>query len=205
MGSLLVALTSGLLLAGVPVWWRLRSVRREAEGNPLEAADLILVLGRRLAEDRPTDVFVARLAHAEALWRRGVAARILVAGGLTSGATHGEAEAGARWLLERGVDSAAVFTEGRSQHTLENLFNVREQVRAEGWSRVIVVSDPLHLARARACAEGLGLAVQCAPAPGCPPRPRSFSWWQRALLEAFLLHWYHTGLLYSRLLKYEFA
>lgn len=199
LGSLLLALGSGALLIGLPVIWRLRAVRREAKGDSVEAADLILVLGRRLELDQPSPVFQARLAHGEALWRRGVAPRILIAGGLTGGASRSEAEVGAAWLQARGVPFEALLVEDRSQHTLENLFNVREQLRAKSWSRVLLVSDPLHLARARACAQGLGIWVECAPAVGCPPTPRSFGWWRRALMEAFLLHWYHTGMVYTRL------
>lgn len=200
MGSLLLALASGALLMGLPVLWRLRTVWREAEGSPETATDLILVLGRRLDHDQPSQVFQARLAHGEALWRRGIAPRILVAGGLTAGASRSEAEVGAAWLLARGVPPEAILVEDRSQHTLENLFNVRESLRLEGWSTLLLVSDPLHLARARACAQGLGLTVSCAPAPACPPEPNSFAWWRRALMEAFLLHWYHTGMAYSRLI-----
>ena len=61
-----------------------------------------------------------------------MAPRILVAGGLTVGASRSEAEVGAAWLRARGVSEDAILVEDRSQHTLENLFNVRELLRAEG-------------------------------------------------------------------------
>lgn len=199
--SLLLALGSGVLLAGLPVVWRLRTVRREAATQPGEPGDVILVLGRQLQQDQPSPVFQARLAHGADLWRQGLAPRILVAGGFTATATRSEAEVGAAWLQQQGIPPETVITEDRSQHTLENLFNVREQVKANGWSKLILVSDPLHLARAKACATGLGLAVECAPAQACPPKPNSLAWWRRAWSEAFLLHWYHTGMLYSRLLR----
>jgi uncharacterized SAM-binding protein YcdF (DUF218 family) len=203
LASILLASGSTVLLLGLPVWARLRPVLRDAGGDPLEPADAILVLGRRLEGDRLTAVFEARLAHAEALWRQGLAPRILVAGGTTGRATRSEAEAGRGWLAARGVPPGAILLEDRSQHTLENLFNVRAHLRAEGWRTLLVVSDPLHLARARATARGLGLEVRCSPAPGCPPAPGNLAWWRRAVLEAFFLHWYHTGLLYSRLIRSE--
>jgi len=56
-------------------------------------------------------------------------------------------------------------------------------------------------ARARATAQGLDLDVRCSPAQESPPAPGSFAWWRRAALEAFLLHWYHTGMVYSRLIR----
>lgn len=198
LASFLLAVAGGALLLGLPVLWRLRRVLREAEGDPVQSADLILVLGRRLQEDRPTAIFEARLAHAADLWRRGLAPRIIVAGGTTGRATLSEAAVGRGWLIAVGVPPGSVLTEDQSQHTLENLFHVRKTLRAEGWSTSILVSDALHLARAGAVAEGLGLRVLRSAAPGCPPLRGGWGWFHRAVSEAFLLHWYHTGMAYSR-------
>jgi uncharacterized SAM-binding protein YcdF (DUF218 family) len=201
LASFLLASGSTLLLLGLPVWWRMPRVLREAGGHPMEPADLILVLGRRLEGDRLTPMFQARLAHAADLWERGLAPRILVAGGRTGRATLSEAEAGRAWLRERGIPDGALETEDQSQHTLENLFHVRRALRAGGRSEILLVSDGLHLSRAGALAAGLGLRVRCSPAPGCPPGPGTVRWYRRAAVEAFLLHWDHTGLLYSRLIR----
>lgn len=198
--SFALAASGAVLLLGLPVAWTLRTVLAGAAGPEPGAADVILVLGRRLEGDALTPVFEARLAHAEALWRAGYAPRILVAGGQTGRATRSEAEVGAAWLQARGVPEAAILQEANSQHTLENLFFVRETLRAEGWSTLLLVSDPLHLARASALARGLGLPVRPSPAPACPPARGTFGWWKRALSEAYLLHWYRTGLAYSRLI-----
>lgn len=201
LASFLLAAGGTVLTLGLPVGWRLRRVLREAGGDPVGPADLILVLGRRLEGDRPTPVFEARLAHAADLWRRGLAPRILVAGGPTGRASLSEAEAGRAWLLARGIPAEAVGIEDQSQHTLENLFHVRATLRAEGWRDLILVSDGLHLARAGALAEGLGLGVHRGPAPDDPLPRGSLAWYRRAVMEAFLLHWYRTGLAYSRLIR----
>ena len=198
--SFSLAASSVLALAGMPLLWRMIEVLREANFAPPSRADGILVLGRRLRDDNsPTEVFLARLAHAEKLWRGGFAARVIVAGGLTGRATLSEAEVGRIWLLEHALPPEAVMTEDKSQHTLENLYFVRESLRAKGWTSLLLVSDPLHLVRAKALAEGLGIKVYPSPAEDCPPRKGSFGWWRRAALEAFFLHWYRTGLAYSRL------
>jgi uncharacterized SAM-binding protein YcdF (DUF218 family) len=201
--SLGLALLTALGGAGLPWAVRCWQVLRRVHGDEPVSADVILVLGRRLEGDRLTPVFEARLAHAEALWRRGLAPRIFLAGGTTGQAQRSEAEAGRDWLVARGVPAAAILLEGRSQHTLENLFNVRAEMRAAGWRTLLVVSDPLHLARARATALGLNLDVGCSPALAAPPRRGSLGWWRRVALEGFLLHWYHTGMLYSRLIRSE--
>ena len=201
--TLVLAFGWGAMTLGVPVWCCLRKVLAASRRRPLRPADAILVLGRRLEGDRPTEVFRQRLEHAASLWLMGLAPRVIVSGGLTGDATWSEAEAGRSWLLEQGLPDELVFAEDRSQHTLENLFNIREAQRARRWSSLILVSDPLHLGRALACSRGFGLDVTGSPASGCPPRPGSFGWWARALREAFLLHWYRTGYAYSRLIRSE--
>lgn len=198
--SLGLAILTTLGLGGLPWLYRLRQVLRAVPGEEPGAADAILVLGRQLDGDRLTPVFEARLARAVSLWREGLAPRIFVAGGTTGRASRSEAEAGREWLLARGLPDTVIHLEDRSQHTLENLFNVRSRLRAEGWRNLLVVSDPLHLARAKATALGLQLEVRCCPAAEAPPARGSLGWWRRAALEGFLLHWYHTGMLYSRLL-----
>lgn len=201
--SLGLAVLTGLGLLGLPWLFRLRQVFQGVHGDEPVASDVILVLGRRLEANALTPVFEARLAHAEGLWRRGFAPRIIVAGGTTGTAVRSEAEAGRDWLLARGIPEAAILLEDRSQHTLENLFNVRAHLRAEGWRTLLLVSDPLHLTRAGATARGLDLEVRCSPAPDCPPFTGSLPRWKRAVHEAFLLHWYHTGMTYSRLIRSE--
>ena len=196
-----LAVLSGGLLLGVPVFWRLRQVLRAADGSDFAPSDVILVLGRKLENDRPTRVFEARLDHAARLLHEGKAPRIVIAGGLTGKASLSEAEVGRERLLGQGIQPEKILVEDRSQHTLENLFNLRETLRGENWSTLILVSDPLHLARAGALANGLGLDPRCSPATACPPLRGSPGWWTRAFYEAFLLHWYHTGVAYSRVIR----
>ena len=201
--SFALAAGSVIALLGLPLIGRMIQVLRGAREEAPTPADAILVLGRKLEADEPSPVFVARLAHAETLWRAGLAPRVIVAGGLTGRATRSEADAGRAWLVGRGIPMEAVLVESKSQHTLENLFFVRETLRSEGWKTLLLVSDPLHLARATAMARGLGLDTRRTPARACPPPRGSLGWWKRAASEAFFLHWYRTGILYSRLIRSE--
>lgn len=202
LSSLTLALLTGALGLGLPVAWRLREVLRRAEGEPPRPADALLVLGRELVDDRPTEVFRARLDQGAALYRAGWAPRIVVSGGMTGTARRSEAAAGREYLLDSGVPAADVWTEDAARFTLENLYNARETLRQRGLSRLILISDPLHLARAAALARGLGLDFVCCAAPA-PPRRGSLAWWLRAGREAFLIHWYHVGVAYSRAIRSE--
>lgn len=201
LATLVLALATGVLGLGIPILLRLMRVLRASGGEVLRPADAILVLGRRLENNGPSEVFEARLAHAAELWRGGWAPRLIVAGGLTGTASLSEAQAGRAWLESHGIPAEIILAEDRSQHTLENLYNVRELLRERGWTGLILVSDPLHLARAGANARNLGLEVACSPASACSPRKGSPGWWGRLAFEGFLLHWYLLGVAYSRLIR----
>jgi len=199
------ALAAGTAIAGlgVPVAWRLQEVLRCARLDERQPADAILILGRTLDLGAISEVFRARLDHGLTLLAAGLAPRIVVSGGLTGRSRRTEAEAGREYLLEKGLSESQLLIEDRSRHTMENLRNVRETARAGGWRRVLLVSDPLHLARAIAFARGLRLEMLCSGAPGAAPHRGSPGWWLRAVREATLLHWYHVGVAYSRLIRSE--
>jgi uncharacterized SAM-binding protein YcdF (DUF218 family) len=184
---------------GVPVLLRLREVLGIARGGRRLPADAILVVGRVLERDRASPIFVARLAHAAELFHDGLAPYVLVAGGLTGDATRSEAAVGREHLLELGVPPAAILLEDRSTHTVENLAYVRRTARALGWRRLLAVSDPLHLARVLAVGRGFGLDLGYSPAAA--PYPRGWRYWLLALSEAHLLHWYRSGVAFSRLVR----
>ncbi len=196
--SFALASAAAVLGLGLPVAWRLRQVLRTARSDGRRPADAIVCLGRHLDHDQPTAVYRARLEHAARLWADGVAPRIILSGGLTGDATRTEAEAGREHLLALGVPAAAILCEDSSRHTLENLFHAREALRAAGLGRVVVVSDGLHLARALAYARGFGLDATGSAAPYPAPAASRMA---RALREAFFVHWYHVGVLYSRAIR----
>ena len=176
LSSLSLALLTGALGAGLPVAWRMREVLRWAAVEERRKADAILVLGRELVDDAPTEVFRSRLDHGRELWREGWAPLIVVSGGLTGTATRTEAAVVRDYLLAAGVPEAAIWTEDRSRHTLENLFNARETMYRDGLRRSLLVSDPLHLARVMAFARGLQFDLACSPARSAPPHGGTLSW-----------------------------
>jgi uncharacterized SAM-binding protein YcdF (DUF218 family) len=196
-----LAFLTGALGLGIPVAWRMRAVFAAARRDETAPADAILVLGRALVGDELSDVFRARLEHGARLLRSGLAPRIVISGGRTGRSSRSEAEAGGDYLFEQGIDREAVLLEDRSRHTLENLFFVRETARGASWRRILLVSDPLHLARAAALARGLKFDVLLSPATAAPPLRGSVGWSLRAIREGFLLHWYYTGLAYSRAIR----
>ncbi len=149
-----------LVVAGTAasIWW----TARQDERPP---SDVIVVLGASQFDGRPSSVFKARLQHARALWEDGVAPRVVTVGGGRPGDRTTEAEAGAAFLQERGVDVVAV-PEGRN--TLESLEAVEGVMAEHGWRTAVLVTDPWHSLRARTMARDEGIDAQTSPTRAGP-------------------------------------
>ena len=127
-------------------------------------ADAIVVMGAAQYNGRPSPVFKARLDQAAALFRRRLAPRLVVAGGVGSGETLSEAEVGRRYLLVPGMDTAAVVAIGTGRSTEPSLRAVAAWILARGARRVILVSDGFHMLRLCLTARRLGLQPFGSPA-----------------------------------------
>jgi uncharacterized SAM-binding protein YcdF (DUF218 family) len=155
------AVVAVLLLVGgtaVTVWWTARQDDRPR-------SDAIVVLGASQFDGRPSSVFKARLQHARALWEDGVAPRVVTVGGSRPGDRTTEAEAGAAFLEERGVDVVAV-PEGRN--TLESVQAVEALMAEHGWRTAVLVTDPWHSLRSRTMARDQGIDAQTSPTRAGP-------------------------------------
>jgi uncharacterized SAM-binding protein YcdF (DUF218 family) len=113
-------------------------------------------------------VLKARLDHAVALWRRGVAPRLVLTGGVGAGDTMSEAAAGRRYVRRLGVPDSALVLEHEGRTTRESLRNAAELLLAQGWSRVMLVSDPMHMLRVAVLARRFGLEPSLSPARRSP-------------------------------------
>jgi uncharacterized SAM-binding protein YcdF (DUF218 family) len=127
------------------------------------AADAIVVLGAAQYDGVPSSVFRARLDHAAALHRAGVAPRIVTIGGGMSGDRTTEGAAGAAYLAAAGVEPAALTAVGTGDDTLASLRAADDLLAGNGWTSVVLVTDPWHAARAAMMAADLGLTVQVSP------------------------------------------
>lgn len=92
----------------------------------------------------------------------------MVTGGIVPGDRVSEATAGRRYLLGLGIptDSIVVQAEGRS--TAGSMDAVAGWLRGQGHDRVLLVSDPFHLARLRFEARRLGLDAWTSPTATSP-------------------------------------
>ena len=138
------------------------SYSQQSDGGRADAA---VVLGAAVLRTEPSPVFAERLRHAAELYKAGAVKKIVVSGGLAQGDKFSEAAAGRDWLVGQGVPSGDVLLEDQSHTTFQNLENVKPILAANGLTRVLIVSDPLHMKRAMTIALADGIDAYPSPTP----------------------------------------
>ena len=127
---------------------------RSADRQPVGA---IVVLGAAQYDGRPSPQLQARLDHALELWNLNLASYIVVTGGKQEGDRFTEAAASRKFFESSGVASDLIFEENSGTTTYASLFAVSQVVRDLEIERVLIVSDPFHLLRAKLIANEVGL------------------------------------------------
>ena len=140
-------------------------VSQQDQRRPVDA---IVVLGAAQYNGRPSPVLRARLNHALNLYREGHAPRIIVTGGMGRGDTTSEATVGRRFLVSRGVPSAAVVVQAQGRSTEASMTAAGEWLEHEGLRRVLLVSDPFHMLRLRMEARRTNLEAYTSPTEDSP-------------------------------------
>lgn len=171
-----------LWLAAVAAW--IVYVGGRDQAGP---ADAIVVLGAAAYDTRPSPVFTERIRHGIALHERGFAPILVFTGGYGSGARFSESQVARSYALRQGVPDDAIRIETLSRTTYQNLAQARELLSEHGLQRVIVVSDPLHMARALRLCRRLGIDALGSPTPSS--RFRSFrTQWRFLAREVYFFH-----------------
>lgn len=166
---------------------------------PPAHCDWVVVPGHALEAGQPSVDFRARLERALDLCHRFPQARVLLLGGVVPGQSVSEAEAGAHYLLAKGLAGERIVCEDTSQHTLENFQRARALLADSHGDAAMLVTNRYHLARATTMARNLGLDLR--PMPAEVERHKVSTRLPRLVWEAYLLHWYHVGRLYARMTR----
>ncbi|WP_137975033.1 YdcF family protein [Pseudomonas sp. F(2018)] len=166
----------GLWLLSLPVVmeWSARLLEREpalAEAQwagLAQRAEAIVVLGSGREEadpawgsDQPSGTAIERLRYAARL-HRASGLPVLISGGLHYGQLPSEAAMMAE-VLQRDFAVPTRWQEERSRTTWENAQFSAELLKAQGVSRVVLVTQAAHMPRSRWCFERAGLEVVTAP------------------------------------------
>jgi uncharacterized SAM-binding protein YcdF (DUF218 family) len=151
-------------------------------------ADAIIVLGAAAYDAKPSPVFEERIRHGIDLFNRGLAPRLIFTGGYGgTGARFSESQVARRYALRQGVPEDAILIESISRNTHENLRQASTLMQNHNLHSAIIVSDPLHMARALRLSGELGIRAVGSPTP--TTRFRSFATrWRFLLAEVYFFH-----------------
>ena len=147
-------------------WCRWVYVQIESYAGQDQAApsDAIAVFGAAEYDGRPSPVYRARLDHALALYKHGIAPLIITLGG-NGGDQYNEGAVGREYLVGMGVPEEAIIAETQSRNTEDSARRVAVIARANSLRRLVIVSDGTHLFRIHAICAADGLDVLTSPRP----------------------------------------
>jgi len=138
-------------------------LRLEAQLRP---ADAIVVLGGGAFKDNlPSTSSVIRAVYGLSLFRSGYAPRVLLSGGRARPESGWEAAAMKSLLEGLGAPPKVLETEDRSTRTYGNAKESALMLRDRGMTRILLVSHPNHMLRAKKSFEKAGFTVYPAPIP----------------------------------------
>ena len=143
--------------------WVYVQIERYAYEDQDAPADVICVFGAAEYGGRPSPVLRARLDHALALYEHGIAPVVVTLGGSAPGDSYSEGQVGQAYLMANGVPEKAIIAETQSRNTEEQALRIVAIAHANGYARVVLVSDPAHLFRIREICASEGLAVLTSP------------------------------------------
>lgn len=126
-------------------------------GRVVGSVDCALVLGAGVRDDgTPSDVLRDRLDEALDLYRAGRVAKIIVSGDHQT-PEYDEPNAMRVYLEANGVPAPAIFMDHAGLDTYSSMWRARHVF---GASRIVVVTQQFHLARAVWCARSLGMQAE---------------------------------------------
>jgi len=126
-------------------------------------ADAAVVLGAAVWSQGVSPVFRERINHAIDLYRRRQVHKIIFTGGQGNPNEPTEAAAARMYAIGNGISQSDILIEQRSHTTYENLVYAKQLADVHGLKKVLIVSDPMHMKRAIAMAEDVGLDAYPSP------------------------------------------
>ncbi len=126
-------------------------------------ADAAIVLGAAAWGNQPSPVFRERINHAIKLYKAGNVRTLIFTGGIGDRNEPAEAIVAKHYALKQGVSGTDILTETHSKTTQQNLYYSKQIATAHQLSKVLIVSDPLHMKRAVLMAKDMGMDAYPSP------------------------------------------
>ena len=166
-----------LLALGAVIAWGSR--------DRAKASDAIVVLGAAQYWGKPSPVLKARLDHAVALYRRGLAPHVVLTGGVGVGDTTSEAAVSRKYVMGAGIPDSVILLETTGRTTRESLRSVANMLQSRHERTVILVSDPFHMLRLDILARRFGLVPYTSPTRTSPISSNAGETWRYYITESF--------------------
>ncbi|KWX70090.1 YdcF family protein [Paenibacillus jilunlii] len=149
---LVICIAAGLLWCA-SVFGRINSA---ATTNPMQEADVGIILGMAMWGDKPSPGLKERLDYGLELYRKGIFSRFIVSGGLDrADYKYTEAEGMKNYLVEQGVPENAIILENKSTSTYENLQFSQKLMQSKGLNTAVIITHTFHGTRALEIAQAL--------------------------------------------------
>ena len=149
---------AGRVLAAVALVWLLAAIGLAVRGVwiPSQAADVAVIFGNALdSQGAPKPILASRLDVGLHCYRSGQCPVIFVSGAI-DGPGLDEAAAMRDYLIARGVPPDRIVVDNQGDNTLATAQHALAYMQAHGASRVMLVSQYYHLARAYLAFERVG-------------------------------------------------
>jgi uncharacterized SAM-binding protein YcdF (DUF218 family) len=143
-------------------------IAAQGERDERRPADAIVVLGAAQFNGVPSEVFAARLEHAVALFKEGLAPYLIVTGGKQPGDRTTEAATARAYARGHGVPASRILMEDHGRSTIESLTAVEALMRAHNLHSAVFVSDRTHMLRVLRMATDLGIQAWSSPTTTSP-------------------------------------
>lgn len=138
-------------------------IYNQSEVDETQHADGIVVLGASQWNESPSPVFKTRLDHAFNLYKNNYASKIILTGGLGKDEFISESSVGKNYLIQKGVEESAIYTEEQGHTSWQSLNQVAQIIKEQDLDLVILVSDGFHMMRLKKMAEDLGFKSFSSP------------------------------------------
>jgi uncharacterized SAM-binding protein YcdF (DUF218 family) len=193
LGAVVLA---GLVTSTVTPMWNIAG-KYIAVAPEIEPADAIVVLAAGVMSDGSlNDESLRRAVHGFSLYKRGLAPKIVLSGPRNSDGIV-EAVVRTKLALEMGIPADAVLQEIAVNTTRDEARRVGELLAIGNSSRILLVTESLHMRRARLVFERAGFHVAAAPSDdyaGTATRPEDrLKLMRRVLEEAGALVYYRIA------------
>jgi uncharacterized SAM-binding protein YcdF (DUF218 family) len=133
--------------------------------DEMAKADAVIILGAGIWGDKPSPVFEERINHGVWLYKNGYVDKIIFTGGKGKNNEYSESSVARKYAIENGIPAENIFIEEESVITQENIFYAAQIIQNNNLSKVIIVSDPLHMKRAMLMAKDNKLTAYSSPTP----------------------------------------